>query len=354
MNYPTLIRKFSIRIVLSAATLICAPHFSFASDVAKPFPCFELIAARTNYEDPSLSKLSEDWRLQIKQRKYKVAQIDALRFMNSKSIIRNDSPINPDIAFGSRTWSDWVNAATWVQKHSKGADISAQTLKEIHKIAMRNHYYIGYNIRRIRLDRALNTISETEYQALRKKILIDGIHLEYTNRPSSKLHGKFRSEPLDEFSHKGEHIDQDGKNYMTEFEFARMQQNEFFKLSSEHPVKREDDRVYAVFEYTRIKDVDRLTNDFIANAREALKSTPSNSEIVRIVSELYRALISIHPFIDGNGRSIRLFCDLILMKHDLPPPLRGFESDFEMTISEISDGYRQAMTEYSQMRSGLQ
>jgi len=50
---------------------------------------------------------------------------------------------------------------------------------------------------------------------------------------------------------------------------------------------------------------------------------------------LHRDLIMIHPFLDGNGRTLRLFMDMILAKRNLPLPLNPFEKEYSSSIEDI-------------------
>ena len=45
----------------------------------------------------------------------------------------------------------------------------------------------------------------------------------------------------------------------------------------------------------------------------------SREEILSRLAELHGELIAIHPFRDGNGRTVRLLCDLFLMQAGLTP-----------------------------------
>ncbi len=45
----------------------------------------------------------------------------------------------------------------------------------------------------------------------------------------------------------------------------------------------------------------------------------SREEILLRLAELHGELIAVHPFRDGNGRTVRLFCDLLLMQAGIAP-----------------------------------
>lgn len=54
------------------------------------------------------------------------------------------------------------------------------------------------------------------------------------------------------------------------------------------------------------------------------------SELVARLAELHCELIVIHPFRDGNGRTTRLLCDLLLMQAELPPIQFGAFDDVQI------------------------
>ncbi|MBF0354447.1 MAG: Fic family protein [Alphaproteobacteria bacterium] len=45
----------------------------------------------------------------------------------------------------------------------------------------------------------------------------------------------------------------------------------------------------------------------------------SRQEVLSRLAEIHGELIVIHPFLDGNGRTARLLCDLLLMQAEYPP-----------------------------------
>lgn len=64
-----------------------------------------------------------------------------------------------------------------------------------------------------------------------------------------------------------------------------------------------------------------LFDEFSRNLKEKTLKIDNNTplcEVVEIASWSHHALIRIHPFIDGNGRTARLLVDLIFKKANLP------------------------------------
>jgi cell filamentation protein len=54
------------------------------------------------------------------------------------------------------------------------------------------------------------------------------------------------------------------------------------------------------------------------------KPNYSREELLRKLAIIHGELIIIHPFRDGNGRTTRLLCDLLLMQAGYPPIVKNF------------------------------
>lgn len=50
-------------------------------------------------------------------------------------------------------------------------------------------------------------------------------------------------------------------------------------------------------------------------------NTPAKDHSIKLATDVHYKLVSIHPFVDGNGRVARLLMNLILMQHGWPPAL---------------------------------
>ena len=64
----------------------------------------------------------------------------------------------------------------------------------------------------------------------------------------------------------------------------------------------------------------RKVPDLMAHFIENI-TTESNLLPVELAAEAHYQLVTIHPFVDGNGRTARLLMNLILMQHGFPPAL---------------------------------
>lgn len=64
---------------------------------------------------------------------------------------------------------------------------------------------------------------------------------------------------------------------------------------------------------------------YMQQLSEELKSDISGRSIVEFAAMMHTKFVSIHPFVDGNGRTARLFLNAILLAHKLPVLLINFD-----------------------------
>lgn len=69
--------------------------------------------------------------------------------------------------------------------------------------------------------------------------------------------------------------------------------------------------------YARAKDTPQKLQELI----DWYEANKNRMDPIDLAADFQRAFVSIHPFVDGNGRTSRLFMDRILREHGLPPPL---------------------------------
>lgn len=92
------------------------------------------------------------------------------------------------------------------------------------------------------------------------------------------------------------------------------------------------------------KKVPELMNDFILWLQGANKDSP-----IKIAADAHFKLVTIHPFIDGNGRVARLLLDLMLLQNGYPPALIHKE-DRRAYINAIEKGQlTDDLTDYYQV-----
>lgn len=71
-----------------------------------------------------------------------------------------------------------------------------------------------------------------------------------------------------------------------------------------------------------------------------LETGPGYDHPVVFASRMHLRLVTIHPFVDGNGRTARMLTNLILMRHGYPPAMysAGQRSEYIEAIREADMG----------------
>ncbi|MBP9682767.1 MAG: Fic family protein, partial [Bacteriovorax sp.] len=81
--------------------------------------------------------------------------------------------------------------------------------------------------------------------------------------------------------------------------------------------------------------------------RDALRQSQTDKEYIKNVVILEKMLIAIHPFLDGNGRTIRLLSDALYLKRKLPLPLHPRKDDFYKPTADLIEETFSLMQDYS-------
>ncbi|TSC93887.1 MAG: Uncharacterized protein CEN87_716 [Parcubacteria group bacterium Licking1014_1] len=80
--------------------------------------------------------------------------------------------------------------------------------------------------------------------------------------------------------------------------------------------------------------------ELMAEFIDWLRRSSSNEYFVKIAADAHFKLVSIHPFIDGNGRAARLLMNLLLIQEGYPPALIRKE-DRRIYINSVEKGQLQ-------------
>lgn len=239
-------------------------------------------------------------------------------------------------AFGpwlnNQEYQDWRKAyETFVQAGNQH-EVSVETLQNIHRMAMKNAFFSGYERRRVRRDYRNGNL--TQSSAIQKLLEVDQ-QKSYTGTKSQTLAGKLREHVLDSFEYEGDHQTANLERYVSAEEIEGLLANPYFRLESDSLTKLDDTKYKARFHYVPPQFVQAETEKVIKNAAVRLRLAKDNESYVRAALILHRDLITIHPFLDGNGRTLRLFMDMILAKRNLPLPLTPFEKEYSSSIEDI-------------------
>lgn len=214
---------------------------------------------------------------------------------------------------------NWRETWDWILHQTERRKIDVELLREIHARIMTGSLMKGYERRRVRQAYQNGTIDEpTALEALRKINLGEP----FTSKPQRPLGGVFR-EDLDLLIDRSEAPSPLPANFL---QWAS--QNDFMRVDAETVRPLAPDKVGVDIYLADPKRIPELLDKVFRRFERANEEPLSNEDYVRVVTELEMNLLAIHPFMDGNGRSIRLLRDALLLRRGLPPPLSVTEDDF--------------------------
>ncbi|NUM89622.1 MAG: Fic family protein [Bdellovibrionales bacterium] len=153
------------------------------------------------------------------------------------------------------------------------------------------------------------------------------------------LSGRLRDHQVDTYVTQGDHIDGDGRRYFLASELEGYLQNPFFLVSTRETLKTGSQRVRATVRFVSPSHVRAVTEQVLATAKDSLARAGTRNEKLITLFQLYRALVSIHPFVDGNGRAIRLYVIALLKKEGFPTEYFPRLPEYETPTSRILKEY---------------
>jgi len=261
-------------------------------------------------------------------------------------------PCEPWNGYGADALATWMDAVRRVSSQPPTRPVSGAFLREIHRWAMSGHYFKGYERRRIQAALGRGQITRAEHDALLARVE-RGERVYFSGADHARLPGAFRSDPLDSFVHNGESFLPDGRRYMIRDELDRLRSNRLFSVDETSLVEIRPGRFLGAVHYPAVHRIEEEVRNVLERAERALQRPVPPAEVVRAVVETGRDLMSIHPFIDGNGRTIRLLADFMLNVRGLPPPLYPNELDVMMTLDEAFHFTLRGMVDYVGRTEGV-
>lgn len=245
--------------------------------------------------------------------------------------------------------NDWMRGVAYVNVDANGQPLSLDLLKEMHKRSCANMAFRGFEGRRIAKRLKDGEITKEEFRALLNRAYKDEAVSGVDHRT---LVGELRSDPIDQLAHHGNQTDANGRRYMTEAEFKGLSTNPNLTLVPGSVTKEPDGKIRAEFRYLDVTKVEATVKAILDRTNQAIAKAKSVDEKVRAVVVMQRDLLSAHPFLDGNGRTVRLVGDLLYNRMGLPHPARPNEHDLEMPIDEAVEYVRQQMIRTLKINSG--
>ena len=297
-------------------------------------------------EDTSLESLSNIYSQlrEVTDRKL-IKNLEAKRLINQKDWkkVSDQKKAEPWLAYGDKTIKDWFNAREYILSLPKDRKIDSVLLKKIHKITTKNHKFHGFEGRRLLKKKNSGEISQEEFSTLLKRAYKDNEELAGVSH--SSLRGVFRKDAIDQIEHKGSSFKSDKSRYFTKTELEELRKNKYITVV-ESSLKKTGDAYTGKALYLDVSQVEKAVKEILKSSNQKLKQAKTKRDIIETVVLMEKNLISVHPFLDGNGRSIRLLGDYVLRKYNLPPSLYPNESDLTMPLKEAVDFRIKGMKDY--------
>ncbi len=275
-----------------------------------------------------------------------IQNIEAKRLINQedwkKSLKKN--PDAPWKAYGDDTINAWIKGREYILSLPNNTKIDSQLLKNIHYIVTEKHKFHGFEGRRI-----VKNFSDGKISADQRKISLENAYKknqEVSGVPHSSLRGLFRHDPIDQIIHRGSSFKKDGSRYFTKNELEKLRKNKYVTIDEKSIQKIDENSYTGVARYEDVSKIESTVKNVLNNVERKLKTVTKPIEVVRTVVSMTRDLISIHPFLDGNGRTVRLLGDYILSRYNLPPSLYPNESELILSINEASQFHLNGMKAY--------
>ena len=280
-----------------------------------------------------------------------VKDIEARRLINQEDWVKAAKTKGEQrhLYYGKTPIEDWFKGRDYVLSIPEGRAIDHTLLKDIHRVTTQNHTFHGFEGRRIRARFDKGEISREEFRELLDQAYKN--NKEVSGVPHSSLVGKYRSDLIDQIEHRGSSFDSSGKRYFTEKELQSLRANKYVTIDEKSikplVIGGKPAGFMGKASYMDVQKINENVDWVLLAFDRSLKKAGGNLNMVlEATVKMGRDLMSIHPFLDGNGRTIRLLMDFALKKYGLPPSLYPNEQDFIMSTEELIDFTRKGMRDY--------
>ncbi|MCY4643713.1 MAG: Fic family protein [Bacteriovoracales bacterium] len=325
----------------SAGGLDCLKQ-KLSSEIGFVDAVFSKVDSKTDFED--LSRLYGQMGEAILLKKSK--NIESRNLINEPDWKKASLKLklNAWSYYGETTFNDWFDGLKFIHSLPKNQKVNGPLLREIHRISSRNLKFHGFEGRRIRERFRTGKISQDEFKRLLDKAFKK--NEEVAGIPHSSLIGRYRSDLIDQIEHRGSSFLENGSRYFTKYELDQIRKNKYMRVDEKTIKKVRGDIYQGSAYYLDVGKVGEAVENILQNTEKKLQAAKSLREVLETVIVMEKDLISVHPFLDGNGRSIRLLGDYLLMRKGLPPRLYPNENDLTMSLEEAVNFNLRGMRTY--------
>lgn len=293
----------------------------------------------------SFEEISEAFDVLKKFGVDKKISIEAKRLVNYEDWYRAMETSNkPWLTYGEIPISDWERGSRFIEALPLNTTATPTLLKQIHIETSKNLPFHGFEGRRLRVQYDKGLMTKEEFQKALQEVYKENAQkhgIDHTD-----LTGVFRSSPYDDLLHRGSSTDENGNRFFNRKEMDAMIENTFIKASAEDFKEVAPGKYTGTVKYHDPRKVSKAVSEVLARTEVELSKSKSLIQSVTIIQRMKRDLISIHPFLDGNGRTIRLMEDFMMKRLKLPPALHPNEHDLDQPIVESVEFARKNMIIY--------
>lgn len=270
---------------------------------------------------------------------------DAQRLINASDWQRARKNLGgeADLVYSQRTLNAWNNARQFTLQHS-GDSLTPELLGKLHGVAMKDLPFHGYEGRRL-----LKRYKSGEIDHATFKKMLSDVYKRDANPSStdhSSLAGLYRQDPLDDIRHAGTSIREGVGRYFTEAELRAVRKNPLMRIDESSVRKIGPGEYEATAYFTPPAKVQSEVSRVFNNLNKDLQKARDDDDVIRAVAKMELELIVIHPFLDGNGRTIRLFRDMIFDRYGLPPAALIREEEITTSLDDYVRDLKQGMRLY--------
>ncbi|MBS1961924.1 MAG: Fic family protein [Bdellovibrionales bacterium] len=249
---------------------------------------------------------------------------------------------------GVPTWSslrtsakNWLKTEEFVAAYDGPVDVNF--LKQIHKDSMKDSYFWGYEYRRLKQAIVEKKVDPVAANAALKKL--ETTPVPFTGTDHNTLLGVFRSEAVDNWNLQPDHVLPGGQKYFTASEMKEIKSSRYLELVPESVKEISPGKFTAKVSFTSSSRVESAVNEIIDRTNKGIASGTPQAKLETIARGI-QDLMSVHPFIDGNGRSIRFFADAWFTRSGFPTPYLISEEDLLLSTPDFTRNLLRGMDEH--------
>lgn len=342
-----LVRRSSASALITFLLFLVSP---VVADDARLTSCSNTLSlVESSLRSKDLNALKRRHAETLRQSEHFFEDLEARRLINAGDwqSVRATMGKEAHLAYSAQTFESWRKASE-LAKSTGNSPITAELLQRIHERSMEGLPFHGFEGRRLIAKHESGEIDAPTLKEQLRQTYTDNANPSGVNHKS--LAGRFRWDPLDDIKHNGSSFTEEGRRYFDSQELEAARQDKQMRVIESSVKEIAPGRFVADSFYTPPQKVKQEVERVIERLNQDLDKAQGDHEVILAVARMQKELIIIHPFLDGNGRTVRLLRDFVLQRHGFPPPVLLREQEITLSVSEIADDIQQGMRLYVEAR----